>query len=398
MGPKRPNHSSPSHAKLGVSRALGALGLACIASACGIGTLESSGSSTEGATTSDDGGTALAVCGNGTREQGEQCDDGNTVNLDGCGATCQLEQLQRVDSLQIQWGTDPTCAANALGASIGSQAQSQFQQTVSSGVASGAISMLLQFIGLADLTGASNGPVTLGALTGSPATASGYDGTKDLDGWYSIAASTLDAQRNPSATLAGSMASGALTAGPGSMTVSLTLGGAPSPLHLSNVMLAASVGAASTPTVSQGATPGHLASENLDPTLTSFATMSGGTLCGNISAASLATVPVPAQLAQGGADACSQGYTSANSMLDVLVGGCSVFFFTVISATQPDQVAPAAPAAGAGGPYSLSIGSNSAVSGCTDSAGASVDVPTCLAAAAYSAYFQFATDRVIGKP
>lgn len=31
------------------------------------------------------------VCGNGKREAGEACDDGNTENNDGCSATCQLE-------------------------------------------------------------------------------------------------------------------------------------------------------------------------------------------------------------------------------------------------------------------------------------------------------------------
>ncbi len=37
--------------------------------------------------------TGGAVCGNGTIETGEQCDDGNTVAGDGCSATCQTEQV-----------------------------------------------------------------------------------------------------------------------------------------------------------------------------------------------------------------------------------------------------------------------------------------------------------------
>ena len=37
------------------------------------------------------GGGGGAVCGNGTVESGEQCDDGNTVGGDGCSATCQNE-------------------------------------------------------------------------------------------------------------------------------------------------------------------------------------------------------------------------------------------------------------------------------------------------------------------
>jgi cysteine-rich repeat protein len=35
--------------------------------------------------------TLIPVCGNGTKETGEQCDDGNTVSGDGCSATCQTE-------------------------------------------------------------------------------------------------------------------------------------------------------------------------------------------------------------------------------------------------------------------------------------------------------------------
>jgi cysteine-rich repeat protein len=34
---------------------------------------------------------APPTCANGTKETGEQCDDGNTTNLDGCSASCQLE-------------------------------------------------------------------------------------------------------------------------------------------------------------------------------------------------------------------------------------------------------------------------------------------------------------------
>jgi len=33
------------------------------------------------------------ICGNNIMEEGEQCDDGNTEDLDGCSSTCQLEQI-----------------------------------------------------------------------------------------------------------------------------------------------------------------------------------------------------------------------------------------------------------------------------------------------------------------
>ncbi|APR78028.1 Multiple EGF-like-domain protein 3 precursor [Minicystis rosea] len=37
--------------------------------------------------------TTLAVCGNGTKEPGEQCDDSNVVGGDGCSATCTIEGI-----------------------------------------------------------------------------------------------------------------------------------------------------------------------------------------------------------------------------------------------------------------------------------------------------------------
>ncbi len=41
----------------------------------------------------DDAGTSTdAVCGNGIHEAGEECDDGNLVDEDGCSATCTIEQ------------------------------------------------------------------------------------------------------------------------------------------------------------------------------------------------------------------------------------------------------------------------------------------------------------------
>ena len=34
--------------------------------------------------------TSGAFCGNGAVDEGEECDDGNTVGSDGCSNTCQL--------------------------------------------------------------------------------------------------------------------------------------------------------------------------------------------------------------------------------------------------------------------------------------------------------------------
>jgi hypothetical protein len=141
-----------------------------------------------------------------------------------------------------------------------------------------------------------------------------------------------------------------------------------------------------------GASPvGHLASENIDPALKTFGSLTAGEMCGNVSAASLANVKLPQQVLEYCGD-----YTTSNSMLDLFIGGCSVFFFDVINKTQPDQVDASATALGAGGPYKLrASSSNKKVNGCTDKNGATVDLQKCLAAAAYSSAFTFTTNRVV---
>ena len=36
---------------------------------------------------------SMPVCGNGVLEQGEECDDGNLLNGDGCSATCAVDEV-----------------------------------------------------------------------------------------------------------------------------------------------------------------------------------------------------------------------------------------------------------------------------------------------------------------
>ena len=62
--------------------------------------------------------TQPAMCGDGFRDPGEQCDDGNTVSGDGCSATCQLEACgnNTIDSGEecddgVGNGTDNCCSA-----------------------------------------------------------------------------------------------------------------------------------------------------------------------------------------------------------------------------------------------------------------------------------------------
>ncbi|MFT3918830.1 DUF4215 domain-containing protein [Cloacibacterium sp.] len=66
------------------------------ASICGNGVVEFPETCDDGNTVNGDGCSntcklETAVCGNGVVESGETCDDGNTVNGDGCSNTCKLE-------------------------------------------------------------------------------------------------------------------------------------------------------------------------------------------------------------------------------------------------------------------------------------------------------------------
>ena len=360
----------------------------------------SGGGLTHSATISFSVSAAAAVCGNGIREAGEQCDDGNTTNLDGCDDKCQFEQDHRANSVTMQFGTSSMCTANALGGAISSSAQSQFQTSVNTSVTDGALTMAFKFMGLTDLSGKSSQSFHLGGLTGNPYAAptnETYNGNSDLDWWYATDTTDLDGNRDPTSLLPASISGMSLSAGPGRMSLTLAFGGGPVPLSASSVRIAASIGSSSTPTEST-ATPGHLAAEHLDPSLVSFASMSNGQFCGNLSALSLSKAPVPATLLS---KAACQGITTSNSLLDLLVAGCKISVIgipvTVISPTQPDQVDPDATAAGAGGPYRLSLGASSHVTGCADKSGAAVNLTQCLTAAAYSSYLTFATDRVIMK-
>ena len=354
-------------------------------------------------TPTPDTGTQV-LCGNGVRNAGEECDDGNQINLDGCSASCRFEQVLRVDYLQLQYGTTAACSKNAFGGAIVLPlAQGQLQGAIDGGIADGSISILFGFVGLDDLSGAADPAVQVGLMGGTPVAGAGYSGINDLDWWYTVDAQTINANRQPLALLSGRIANNVLDLGPGNMSLSLSLGGSPATLSMSNVRVVATNAGVSTPTASAGSTPGHPAAEHLDPALTSFSrsgqpSASGaGRLCGDISAESLAAVPVPAALT--GFFGCSQGYSvGANSMLDVLIGGCNIIFVgQAIAPTQPDSADASVPLVGAGPPYTLAANNQRVVNGCRDKNNQVVSLPACLRAAAYSSFFRLAAGRVIGK-
>jgi len=345
------------------------------------------------------------VCGNGIREGAEQCDDGNRADFDGCSANCRFEQTQRVNQLLFETTTSAACPKNALGGAFTPVAQGPLQTAIDASVGDGSTSFLLYFRGLTDPTGVNNEPnLQIGLLAAAPESPTGaYSGSNDVDWWYAVDEAELDTSQKPLSQLGGDITNGVLTAGPGSFLLSTNLA-TPVTMSFSSSVLAAPVGAASTPmTYVSGTDRGHLATEHLDPTLQSFASTGvgspvTGSLCGNVSAESLAEAPVPASL-QSGPQACSQGYTGANSLLDVIVFGCTVSgIVPAVHATQPDQSDPGVAAAGAGAPYALSSSTVShIVDTCKDKNGTTVDLATCKKAAAYSAYFRFSTDRVIAK-
>jgi cysteine-rich repeat protein len=347
---------------------------------------------------------AAAVCGNGILETGEQCDDGNVINLDGCNSTCKFEQDQRANGVTIATTVDTFCATNALGnKALTGLAVGVLNTSLATAVKNGTTTIEFQFLGINDLTGTAQASgLQLGALSGAPVDpdAGAYDGTNDTDWWYTTSPSDIDSTRTAISLLQATFAAKVLKAS-GNLDLHVTIGGPPTAdLHVSGATVQANIGAVSTPLTSTGAPPGHLASEHLSPTIQSFGTMTNGLLCGNISAESLSKVSVPAVLLSGGMYACSSPvYTTANSLLDVLVGGCTIIVIPAVNKTQPDQIDPSAPVvAGTTPPYTLTAGAGNIVTGCTDKNGKSqANLAACLSAAAYSSYFDFTSDRVIAK-
>ena len=341
------------------------------------------------------------VCGNGTREAGENCDDGNLTNLDGCSETCRFEQIHRAIYFKMQFVTSVFCPANRLGSAFASTAQSPVQAAIDSTVNDGSFSLLLASIGPHDLSGTNDPGFQLGFLTGTPILPAGsppYNGNSDLDWWYAPDPTSIDGSRHPLYALNASISATVLNAGPGSVVIPPILG--TGYLRLSNTRLTMTTNASSAPTISSGSTPpGHLVTENLDPALTSYASASqvtptgSGQLCGNIAAVSLAQTPIPGSILAY----CAQ-YTAQNSMLDLIVGGCTYLgLIQIIIPRQPDTDDPTVAPVGAGPPYSFTENASHVVTACRDHNNVNVTLTDCLNDAAYSSFFRLATDRVIAK-
>jgi cysteine-rich repeat protein len=346
-----------------------------------------------------------SVCGDGYRDpaKNEQCDDGNVTKLDACDNTCKFEQSQRVIGMKMQFATDAYCTTNALGSAIASVARTSFQDSLDTGIKDGSVSALFTFGG--DLAGAT-GPVTIGNISGAPpSNAPPYDGVSDLDWWYTPTPSSIDATRTARATLTGTYAGGVLNA-TGRLNLITSVGGSLASLAVSGAKITIPIGTQNVPTTAAAASPpGHVAAEHLLPTLQSYSSAGGaagspaGQMCGNIAATSLDQTAAPLSFLPGGANPCTEQYSTANRLIDIIVGGCTVkvvINLTAIKKTQPDQADPSVTPAGAGAPYTLTADpTTKRVTGCKDKAGAVVALQACLNAAAYSMSFKYATDRVI---
>jgi cysteine-rich repeat protein len=303
----------------------------------------------------------LAVCGNGTIEGTEQCDDGNLRNLDGCDKNCKYEVVGRMTNIAIQGTAAPTgCTptTNALGTrAVTNTALGTLNNSLTTGITDGTTNVMTYFEGLDDLTGVSdpNG-LQIGVVAGTLDPAKGaWPMNNPIDWWFYAAGSNISMGLPTGVLTNGTLAARALQAGPSDVSLTLLLAGSPALLEMLKARIWATLNGTPAPNA-PAPPPAQLASG-----LTVFQTFTGSGanqgLCGNITVESLAQIPVPQSLAVNGTNACGTGgfcgsgakkYTycgmgmpvssSCNSLLDVLVGGCQVAgcLVTAINPTQPD--------------------------------------------------------------
>jgi cysteine-rich repeat protein len=312
----------------------------------------------DSSTLKEGGGTRVeagSLCGNGVLDPGEQCDDGNHYELDGCDATCHFEVLARMSSVQIAGTTAPagcTPTTNRFGTQfVQSAALGEINMLTASDVTTGQLNVILQFLKLSDLTGGTAAGFQIGLLN---ATADPAKGTWPTSGnpedWWFLALSLSVSDGLPTGIfMVTDLSQGVLTAGPTTVNLGITLEGSVAEFTLRDAHIFANIDTTPPPDV-PSPPPGKLAPGiEVFQTITASGTNQG--LCGNITVASLAQVPIPTELTTGASacEACagSNVYTacagntvtaSCNSLLDVVVGGCVVgdCFLTGLAAQQPD--------------------------------------------------------------
>jgi hypothetical protein len=242
-------------------------------------------------------------------------------------------------------------------------------------VNAGNTNVLIQMLGLDDLTGTNDSSLQLGIMTASLDPAKGtWPGNNPIDWWYLVAAVNLDSNDLPLSKFTTASISGRqVSAGPNDVTMSLLLGGSIANLQMRGARLFATVD--NPPAPNTPAPPPSLLAAGTSVLQSVSANASGKGLCGNITVESLSKIPIPEALTTGTA-ACSSGcsgsraYTycgsgmpvgpGCNSLLDAIVGGCKAIpilgscIVGIINAYQPD-------AAGSGYQGTLTLGAGNKV-------------------------------------
>jgi cysteine-rich repeat protein len=336
--------------------------------------------STSASTAASSSGTVSALCGNGTLDPGEQCDDGNSYDLDGCDSGCNYEVVTRMSTLSIATTAGPAFCVHK-GNALGSKALNALAVSVvlnpalTTAVNGATVNVLTEFVGLSDPTGTSATGFDIGVVDAILDPAKGaWPGNNPTDWWFLADPSVVNMGQPTGKLTNGKLVNHALTAGPNTVSLTISLSGTPADLTLNNASIAGTVGnATNTPAPPPAKIEAGLM---VLETITANGTNQG--LCGDITVGSLKAIAVPAALIQGGSNACTENYTAANSLLDVLVVGCKVtspLSLTAVNATQPDVP-----------------GSGTTVTHLTAGAGNIVTVPA-NDTDAYSSYFQFVTTR-----
>ncbi|HEX2689435.1 MAG TPA: DUF4215 domain-containing protein [Kofleriaceae bacterium] len=360
------------------------------------------------------------LCGNNVLDVGEECDDGNKLNLDGCDSACKVEQAARITSLKQQFITDDFCTKNALGSAIPDIEQPFIQSSWDFPVADGSISLVFKFLGSLDPFGASStfnlgfvkaSPVRFNSQDGGITFLDGYSGVSDLDWWYARDPASVDATETPLVQLPGRVDNRHLTAGPGtisSLNLEFVLQPADVTLYNAKVDATIDILVSHLPVSTTGMTPGHLPSEHVSPSLFEFVSSSKGAMCSDVSVKSLFKTPIP-QLLLACVNPDSDPNAPVNSfqrnldddndptnnhLLDVFIFGCQTVSGDPISLvpnfvpTQPDGSLDGAAYLFAVDPVTHQVTS------CTKD-GQPALLTDCVNNATYSSYFKFGADRVI---
>jgi hypothetical protein len=273
-------------------------------------------------------------------------------------------------------------ATNALGAkAITPLALGQLNTTLTTDVNNGTVNVITQMLGLSDLTGAMSTPFSIGVIDAIPDPAKGAPMNNPIDWWFFADHSTVSMGTPTGLFNYVTLMNHNFAGGPNDVTLTLNLGGSPALLTMKSAHIAGAVN--TTPAPNTPAPPPAKLAAGLSVFQTITANGAGQGLCGNITVASLAAIPLPQALTTG-MTACSEGYKycgmgmpvgmTCNSLLDALVGGCHILgVIAAINITQPDVPANA-PA--------LTVGANKKV---TVTAANGTD--------AYSAYLTFTANR-----